>query len=441
MNRLAKSILAIFISIMLVFTGIVIWAEWRKNDLQVYEGYGREIYLGDLNGDGLQDIVDDGGRLIINTGGAFKIEKITANLTADLRLVKDVDEDGKAELLAVKTTSVQHPTLFIGRYKGDGVIEFEKGPYLNHGWLLGAEDTDNDGQLEYITYGDFEPGGCFVDERNGYRMSIEVADLDGDGDKDLTLNTEDSTHMCLFENDGTGNFSKRAVLPIGRRTGSMAIGDFNGDGRPDIAAIAWNEDLLVTYLNQGGWSFSKKTYDAPDPSVVRAGDLDSDGDLDLVVSDFDGDSIVVRMNDGKGNFDSQNRYNIDGTLYETRSALLFDMDNDGDIDFAGITFGWGVHIVVMKNDGQGRFIDMKIKALETYSTIIALLTMALVAVWYHTLVFMPKRIKIGPAREAPENAIPIKKAEIAKKDERSGKDNEDLGSKDASRKSDDKGGD
>ncbi|HTL04316.1 MAG TPA: FG-GAP-like repeat-containing protein, partial [Gemmatimonadales bacterium] len=117
----------------------------------------------------------------------------------------------------------------------------------------------------------------------------------------------------------------------------VAIGDVNGDGRPDVY-LCRIEGPNALYLNQGGWRFREAARaggvalgDRPSTGAVFA-DVDDDGDLDLVVTSMGGRNSLF-LNDGKGVF--QDATVQSGFVAEERgstTAALADVDGDGDLD-------------------------------------------------------------------------------------------------------------
>ena len=123
----------------------------------------------------------------------------------------------------------------------------------------------------------------------GYHTGAAVADFDGDGRDDFaTVNTSDSTLRVLLANpDGSGFL----LAPIGYSTGqypqSVAAGDLNGDGISDL--VTRNSNSLSAFLGNGVAGAGDGTFQAAQsttvnfsPTSVAVGDFNADGKLDLV---------------------------------------------------------------------------------------------------------------------------------------------------------------
>jgi hypothetical protein len=131
---------------------------------------------------------------------------------------------------------------------------------------------------------------------------LATADLNGDGHADLIAGNGADENMASFAaqnrayhgvhtylNDGRGDFSESKILPLAgvRRLG---VADFDGDGDPDIAVIADDENHPFVYLrNDGTGTFSPFTIAGTKGgrwSDLDIGDLDADGDLDIVLGAY-----------------------------------------------------------------------------------------------------------------------------------------------------------
>lgn len=354
MDDKAKAGLAIIIVLCVVLSGCLSWVPGENPSPVVLKGYGRNIYAGDLNGDGYTDVVDDGAQILLNDHGKFKSERFSGLGAIQVSTVEDIDNDGKAEIIAISIGSF-NPTLYIGKYLGNGLVNFTKDGNLTDQYLVAIDDTDKDGKMEYISHVDLANNTDMGYPNTYPHLDTGLADFDGDNDTDIVYTLGRVESLYLFENDGHGNLTFKKKLYVGNLTGSVAVGDFNNDGRPDIIGQAGNANKFVVFMNQGNWNFTSKSYDDHGGTILRLIDIENDGDDDLIVGSLFGNSIVIWINDGQGSFKKQASYDLGGNLYESHSAVIIDIDKDGYMDFVGMTFGTGVHIVILMNDHKGRF--------------------------------------------------------------------------------------
>ena len=112
---------------------------------------------------------------------------------------------------------------------------------------------------------------------------LEVLDLDGDGKPDALI--VNSGKLSVFYGNGDGTFQAERT-PFTGACSAAAIGDFNGDGRLDIACTSEHTTLVVE-LGAGGGAFGPPTtYAVAWRDSIAAADLDGDGNLDLVASGY-----------------------------------------------------------------------------------------------------------------------------------------------------------
>ena len=136
--------------------------------------------------------------------------------------------------------------------------------------------------------GSFQPSRDF--QTGAYPSAVAVGDLDGDGKPDLAVATASSVSVLL--NRGS-TLAPPADYKVGPSPMSLAIADLNGDGKPDLATAA-NEDSSSVLLNRGDGTFRRgRDYDSTSgPSWVAAADLNGNGKRDLVAASNDWEDDV-----------------------------------------------------------------------------------------------------------------------------------------------------
>lgn len=208
--------------------------------------------------------------------------------------------------------------------------------------------------------------------------AMVLADVTGDGIPDVVLSMLVDTgasfesSLLILQGDGAGGFpTALPLVPTETISPSIAVGQLNGDGIPDIAVVAGSLNHVSAYFGTGGGAFQAPVHNtvAITPGSVCAGDVDGDGDKDLVAVTSDPvnvlSSVGLLRNNGNGTFAPAVLY---GGLPGAGEAVLADMDLDGRLDlvaailggpatqFGGTATDLRTHVVgLLWNDGAGGF--------------------------------------------------------------------------------------
>src|SRR5579872_2723485 len=137
--------------------------------------------------------------------------------------------------------------------------------------------------------------------------SIAVADVNGDGKPDVIVTGfgDTTSYVSVLLGNGDGTLQAPVNLSVGTFPQSVAIGDFNGDGKPDLAVAA--DDALYLLLGNGNGTFHAPVslLSGTGLSVIAA-DFNGDGKLDLALGQFAQASgkgtVAVLMGNGNGTF-------------------------------------------------------------------------------------------------------------------------------------------
>jgi hypothetical protein len=210
----------------------------------------------------------------------------------------------------------------------------------------------------------------------GYRdSSLSVADLNQDGKPDLIVanlcakaDSCDQGAIGVLLGNGDGTFQPAKSYSSGGGPVSIAVGDVNLDGRPDLAVVNGYPGNVAVLLGNGDGTFqTPRTYipGGRNPSAIAIGDVNGDGKPDLVVTDICLDSgcmlgaVAVLLGNGDGTFLTAGTYSS-GSYYPTSTALA-DIDGDGRLDalVIGERFGYGLKtagmVGVLRGNGDGTF--------------------------------------------------------------------------------------
>ncbi len=261
------------------------------------------------------------------------------------------------------------------KHQENSFYDYGREPLIPHvlsreGPALAVADVNGDGLDDvYVGGAKWQAGALFVQQRDGtFRRSRQPAfqadslsedvaatwlDANGDGHPDLYVvsggNEFWGEHAALqdrlYLNDGTGNFRRdTAALPRLSETGScVAVGDFNGDGHPDLfvgrRVVAGKYGVPPrSYLleNDGTGHFRDVTLEKAPPSLAQAGmvtaatwiDYDHDGRLDLIVT---GEWMPVRVfhQENGRRVDRTAQAGLGGTEGWWNSVAAVDLNGDG----------------------------------------------------------------------------------------------------------------
>jgi len=184
--------------------------------------------------------------------------------------------------------------------------------------------------------------------------SIAVGDFNGDGRTDLVVANSNSSNVSVLLGNGDGTFQAPVNYSAGTVPNSVAVADFNGDGRADLVIANGgsgntNSNVSVLLGNGDGTLQAAVNYAVgTSPFSVAAGDFNGDGKADLAVANFGSGNVSILLGNGDGTFRAAVNYNVGGN---PSSLAIADFNGDGKADLA---VGTGSVIVLLGN-GDGTF--------------------------------------------------------------------------------------
>jgi hypothetical protein len=340
------------------------------------------VAIGDMDGDGKPDLVIANASsntisVLRNTSGAgsisaatfaSKVDFTTGN-TPSFVAIGDVDGDGKPDIVAVNrssnTISVLRNTSASGNISTASFassIEFAtgSGPYS-----VAIGDIDGDGKPDLVsanlnsislsvlkntsTTGNIN-ATSFADKidfpTTSNPSSVAIGDLDGDGKPELVATNYGGYNLSLFYNTSTSgvinatSFASKIDLGTGPNPFSVAIGDIDGDGKPDLSLVSVGGYSMTLFRNNatpGSIDVSSfdggVNFDLGNQSVdVKLGDVDGDGKPDIISAHQYSNKISVLRNTATSGVINNASFAAKvefGTGLDPLSIAIGDLNGDG----------------------------------------------------------------------------------------------------------------
>ena len=319
---------------------------------------------GDFNGDGNLDmaVLQPNGVVILlgkgdgtfTTGATVAIPSNTWSMGE--MAVGDFNGDGKLDI-AVITYNNPRVNILLGN--GDGTFSLAassiSSPYItSENPLIAVGDFNGDGKLDIAIATGYNTISIFLGNGNGtftagatvglpadgpedYAIVIQVGDFNGDGKLDMAVSGIDSDYVYILLGNGNGTFALKSKYSIPYQVCAIVVGDFNGDGKPDLAVQGGFGGSISLLLGNGDGTFTLKSPLAVSSTqyILAAGDFDGDGKLDLAVSDNANNSVDLYLGNGDGTFTAG-----PSLADETGSGYLLigDFNGDGRADIASTNY-------------------------------------------------------------------------------------------------------
>jgi hypothetical protein len=185
-----------------------------------------------------------------------------------------------------------------------------------------------------------------------FPTSVAVGDFNGDNKPDLAAANAGSNTVSVLPGTGAGGFGAPANFATGAEPASVAVGDFNGDNKSDLVTANQLGNTVSVLLGDGAGSFGAAADFAvgTSPVSVAVGDFNSDGKADLATANAAADTVSVLLGTGAGTFGAGTSFAVGST---PGSVAVGDFNNDGKADLAAANIGSGVSVLL--GDGAGGF--------------------------------------------------------------------------------------
>jgi len=306
----------------------------------------RAVAVIDLNGDGKPEIVSANHlagtvSMFVNRGRSFAPRMDIPTRGSPLALsVGDLNRDGKMDIV-----TADGDTVSVLLNHGDGTFPMRQDRSLGDALAeaVAVGDLNGDGTPDLATIGGIgDPGVLSVlqglgdgtfGERAAYAterhpVTVAIGDVNGDRKPDV-VTASARLSVSVFSNSGAGTFGAPHAYRTGAGPDSVGVGDLNRDGKQDIVTANAEIDSVSVLLNERG-GFARRDYETGGaPVSVGIGDMNGDGRPDLATANDESTALSVVRNTGRGTFQP-------GVSYRTRSGAvslaIADLNGDGRLD-------------------------------------------------------------------------------------------------------------
>ena len=320
---------------------------------QTLEFFGSEIstpaaFAGVTQGIAVGDFNGDGKPdLALVTSGGF------LQLQATIVVILLGNGDGTFRKGALyPTTGTNSQTVVVGDFNGDGKQDLA---VPNFGGILQPSDIsvllgNGDGTFQPAT--SLPLGGRYP------CTWVAVGDFNKDGKLDLATTSGDANNQVgVMLGNGDGTFQSPVFYPAGTGSSWIAAADLNGDGKTDLVTTDYNTGAVLVLLGNGDGTF-RAPANVPVGMGVSygvVGDFNGDGKPDLAISGGFSGALSVLLGKGDGTFQAPKNYAVGIDL---QSLAMADFDGDGKLDLAVIDSGAASEaqsVAVLRGNADGTF--------------------------------------------------------------------------------------
>ncbi len=189
---------------------------------------------------------------------------------------------------------------------------------------------------------------------------VAVGDFNGDGKPDLvvTNNGGNPNTLSILLGNGDGTFQPHTDIAGGGNPLQVIVADFNRDGKLDLAVANSINNTVTVLLGKGDGTFqSPVAYTTgTTPQWLVAADFNGDGNLDIATANYEGDywsgSISILLGNGDGTFQGQARYPVGINPFGIMAA---DFNHDGNLDLAVVCNNGYYGVWILLGNGDGSF--------------------------------------------------------------------------------------
>lgn len=351
--------------------------------------------LADINGDGRIDIAvanqcaiedpqcsreGDVSVLIGRGDGTFGEQaRFPVGIDPTAMAAGDLNEDGRDDIVVGNCPDCPEPDISVLLGNADGTLGPERrigsDQVLLHSFAIIVKDVDADGIRDLVLasfYADLvvvlkgQGDGTFAEALvpnttpvgEGPR-ALATGDFNRDGRIDVAVAHVSAGNLFVLSGNGDGSFGRQTRRLSGRQPTAVALDDFNGDLRTDMAVVYEGGGGLVL-LGRADGTFGDELplqQVSPGALFIATGDFNADGRRDLAIASagsyysYGSGAVSVLLGEGDGTFRPKTSFQAG---LNPLALAVGDYNGDGQEDLAVASFGSG-SVTVRFGDGAGNF--------------------------------------------------------------------------------------
>lgn len=349
------------------------------------------IVVADFNNDGNLDVATSNAGnntatvLLGSPTGALTLQAAQPTGTNPIVIVTtDVNSDGYPDVVTFDSPTAATGEVDVLLGNGDGTLQTAQtsSQAFKPGTLAAVADFNRDGKPDIALtqqntnqasvlinntlptqYPDGRSSAAMHQLLNGYGNfadSVAVGDFNKDGLLDIAVSylQDNSVRVLLNNGSGASNFNAATAYAVGNQPYSVASGDLNGDGYPDLVTANTNINgatgtVSVLLNNKNGTFATPVTYTVgKQPYQVAIGDVNGDGYPDLAVTNYGANSVTILFGSNTGTFTVQPA--TLATCANPYGVALGDFKHNG-FPSVAVTCYSAAEVEVFPNNGNGTF--------------------------------------------------------------------------------------